>query len=910
MTASEMSLVPYFRRYIRRVLPLELFSDGELSQALTACHPSHEPDAAMLFSLAQDFYADVELGLFEWAESQHPRAPEGGASVQGHFFHGGEFIPKEVMAEATPKEKAKILGEEKPEEPSHAEPKPERKAEPERPVESAGEPGRPDVGGTDSGGTGGPGAAGGRKSRILTAREHLVKAADPALVHESIRKHLNEPQIQGAAKAVEAMDKHGGFLLSDGTGVGKTRQALAVAKTYAERGKKVLIVAPAEVLKQDWKKGTVAGSYANDAKAMGIGVSLNKDQPLKAGEIHLSTYDQLGKLKGHIDSDTTVIFDESHALKNWGSIRAKHGYEISKAAGQVMYATATPADKPLHIAHLFRAKIFGTRKWEETYRELGMRQVEQRTYGGGTVKKWEIDPRVGRAEVYRRMSGLFDRMIEDGLMMRREISLDGVQVHSDRVALPAETKAAVEKVFSDKMRETDGNKAVALMAARMAQEVHKIPHVVNAVQEELKAGRSVVVFAARVNPKEAEEGEDGDQGEAIEGTMKLLREQLEAAGVKDITELHGGATKTPAQKAKAMEAFQSGKAKVILATIESGGTGVNLDDTVGDKPRTTIVITPPFSAVSHVQLAGRTWRLNTKSDAKIRHVFADTAIDDWNAALVARKMKVHGAVVSGEAAKLAAPSDEPEELEIGGEHTSPYHWPPLIRQAEPSSGVTTGAKPAATAAVRISGDTYTHKDRIKAAGGRWDGVSKTWTISADKADTLRKLSGLSFSDKARKETAVPAPSAQAAAPAPSTVSDAHRKSVHAALKSLAANDPDRARERNAVGFNQMDSEFGSQLAEASQLTDRQAIAGAKLLAKYHRQISPEHLAHAKELLASASTEPAKSAEPDKLVVSGNTYAHKERIKAAGGRWDGNRGVWLIPANVKSKLEHLHGLRFS
>lgn len=37
-------------------------------------------------------------------------APKGGATVAGKQFRGGEFIPKEVMAQATPQEKAKLTG--------------------------------------------------------------------------------------------------------------------------------------------------------------------------------------------------------------------------------------------------------------------------------------------------------------------------------------------------------------------------------------------------------------------------------------------------------------------------------------------------------------------------------------------------------------------------------------------------------------------------------------------------------------------------------------------------------------------------------------------------------------------------------------------------------------------------------
>lgn len=32
----------------------------------------------------------------------------------------------------------------------------------------------------------------------------------------------------------------------------------------------------------------------------------------------------------------------------------------------------------------------------------------------------------------------------------------------------------------------------------------------------------------------------------------------------------------------------------------------------------------------------------------------------------------------------------------------------------------------------------------------------------------------------------------------------------------------------------------------------------------------------------------------KVTLTGDTYAHREWIKANGGRWDKNRGTWTVP----------------
>lgn len=695
-------------------------------------------------------------------------------------------------------------------------------------------------------------------------------------------------------------------LVNHNTGAGKTRQILAVAQRYAAQGKKVLVITKAEVIKPDWKKGTVSGSFANDSATMGVGVELAKgDAPLAGGKVHLSTYDRLAALKDKVDKDTVIVWDESHSLKNFGSARAKHGYEMSKAAGPVLYATATPADKPLHIAHLFRAKVFGSGKWEETYRELGMRQVDVHT-PQGTIQKWEVDPKVGHAESYRRMAGLFDRMVADGLMLKREVSMEGVDIGIERLELPPESHAAmaaIEREMNKKAGEYPPGllRAATLMHQRRQQETYKIPATVDAVKKELSEGRNVVVFASRVNESTVtgetmsglasdNPGAPLDTGISSEGTMPLLKQALAEAGISDVLELHGGVT--PKKRLQAMNDFQAGKGRVIIATVESGGTGINLDDTAGDKPRTLLMMTAPFSAVDNVQAAGRVHRLKTKSASRIRYLFGDTEVDDWNAGLIAKKMQTLGAAVQGEVGRLDPSSldvSADEEAERIGKKQSaqePYQWSkPLTR----SSGATAGGS------TTVHGDTFKHKEAIKAAGGRWDKDKGTWNVPAAVKERLRSL-GLTFGDeKAAVDPAgrkvvggqIVAPPGAAATPTepimveplipPTAPMTAERKvAIHAAVRSLHGNNTDGARERNSVGFNQHDTTFGRQLAEQPELTDQQARAAATMLAKYHRQIDPTTMARIKkeEAPATAATPQRAALQTRKVsTVKGDRHVH-------------------------------------
>jgi len=543
------------------------------------------------------------------------------------------------------------------------------KRQPARTVPAGAEPSaEPGVAGVRdvAGGVGGrgagrlPGPAG--IGTVLTVRPNLTARVDASGIAPRVSQHLTDAQQQGVAKALAAMDRpkpDGGFLLSDGTGVGKTRQELAVAQTYADRGAPVLIVTKAEVLKAP--DGVIRGSFRDDAAAMGVeitswlGPNRPRDPVLTPGRIHVTNYSQIHQVAQAITPETVLILDESHAAKNLDATR--QGAVIMGAverAKSVLFASATPYDKPYHIEYLARTGILEGMSAQEAYRKMGLRLQR---IPGSTQQRWVIAPHIGAEEAYRRLSGVFERLTAAGQTIKREIGMDGVDVRFRTIPLPAEahrTMALIEQAGLPKR--------MVRIHQRLQQEPYKIAESVRIAEAELGEGRQVVLFIQRVNMSEVGVWRRGPGGErfreiihASEGTAASLKAALEERGVRDIAEMHGGADMTGGE---AMERFQSGRAKVLIATIESGGTGINLDDRVGNAPRTMIVVTAPFSAVPAVQAAGRIWRLTTKSNPRIYWLFGDTNIDRVNASILGTKMKTLKAVVSGDVSVL----DVPEEI--------------------------------------------------------------------------------------------------------------------------------------------------------------------------------------------------------------------------------------------------------
>jgi len=82
-----------------------------------------------------------------------------------------------------------------------------------------------------------------------------------------------------------------------------------------------------------------------------------------------------------------------------------------------------------------------------------------------------------------------------------------------------------------------------------------------------------------------------------------------------------------------------------------------------------------------------------------------------------------------------------------------------------------------------------------------------------------------------------APRAESTPTAP-TLPAAQVAAVHANLRALAGV-CDGAQEQDGQGFNGLDSAFGKSLARQARLSDRQALAARKMLAKYKGQLGPE-----------------------------------------------------------------------
>ena len=507
---------------------------------------------------------------------------------------------------------------------------------------------------------------------LARAEETAVKPPNFELIPPEHREILGEHQHVAVAKAIEQMEKREGFLLADGTGVGKTHTIFSVAHHFAKKGHPVLIIAPTKTISPRKVEGrwVPTGSYADAAAQLRVryqfAPSAMRDFPLNPANIYVTTYHRLKDLK--VTDQTVVIFDEAHKLKNLEKSNvAPEGKKLGDTAHSVMFATATPGDTADQFLWAERVGILEGKTAAEQMHDLGMIVTEKTVYDdkGRARKKFYWRP-LSEGKTNRRIQELFERLTAKGAVLKREIDMSALSVEVREVPLPEEGHM-VMRLIEEKFPGGGLKAAVKLGHQRRQQEPYKLEETQRIIREELAQDRNVVVFAARINKSDVKKKIYGPDGEVVdeelvwtsEGTIKQLRAWLADQGIP-YSEIHGEADET---SDVAIERFQGNEAKVVVATVEKGGEGINLDDRTGERARTMVIMTAPFSSVEMFQAAGRIHRYTTVSPSKIIMLRSDNKVDKWNFDINASKMAQLGARVSGQVELL-----RPDLLyEFGGE---------------------------------------------------------------------------------------------------------------------------------------------------------------------------------------------------------------------------------------------------
>jgi len=513
------------------------------------------------------------------------------------------------------------------------------------------------------------------KDQITDIIPPQTKADDK--VDDGLKPQMFKAQIDGANTAIASMDKNGVLLNGDGAGVGKTRQIIAVAKYYADKGKPVVIISENAAIGKPWESGKqpmLGGSMAKDSEAMGVNLTLlTDDKKVQPGGIYVSTYNRIQD--ADVPSGAIVIFDESQNLVNTfgrtsgGDVQEERQWEAKfrpmlKKAGAVAYYSATPADKPHQLAYLY--KVLGFNSPEDFLSEMMNNGaiIKTKKYGKQEVKYYDVPAgRTQRARLYNWVNGLMVRAGQEGRFVKREISYEGTDVQFHDVKGTDEGRNEYAKEFNKVLDDLNDAEMMEyrLLAPNSyilyAAELSKIGEAVGIVKKQLAQGRKSIIFVSRINPMEIRGRRQQMAGEfgapevigEIPSPVPMLEEALKKEGISFVG-LHSKA-KTTSQKAQ--KAF-SEDADVLIASLESGGTGINLDDTIGDNPRTEVFLFSPYRGISTIQGMGRIWRASTiqNDNNPNRYVFvtaSDISPDLNRSSVLAKKLQLMNAAIGGTA---------------------------------------------------------------------------------------------------------------------------------------------------------------------------------------------------------------------------------------------------------------------
>jgi len=448
----------------------------------------------------------------------------------------------------------------------------------------------------------------------VEGQDLLFQAAEP----------LDGNQKKGISLALDSLKRGESFLLADGTGFGKTRQIIAIAAMKQKQsGKPSLIVTQS--------KQIINGNFRPQAQAINVDLST----------IEIGTYDGLRSGKIGKKEYGVALFDEAHNLKNLHAGKTIAANKV-KTDGKV-FATATPMDSPT-AASYFLSEISGISQ-EEVRRRLGYHIETKYNQRGEPYQIAVLNEDNTWITVIDHIVDMRNEAVGRGNMIRREIPFNGtmedktVQLASDfrqqQNDIYAYWQKRIKRARSKRAKMNLGGQRTGELSRYT--EAMKIAPVFEAAIEDLQAGRKIIIVAEGVKSTEIKALQ-----ETVPGFLGDFAKGLEKMGY-DYAKIYG-----PGNKSAEVARFQNDEVQIALMTPKSGGAGIDLDDSIGNNPRTMYIVTTNYSGDIFDQILGRVSRRNTKSPARLVFVKADAISDKKRSNIIDRKVRTLQAIQRGE----------------------------------------------------------------------------------------------------------------------------------------------------------------------------------------------------------------------------------------------------------------------
>lgn len=464
-------------------------------------------------------------------------------------------------------------------------------------------------------------------SAELRGRREAIEAAmcKRPRVPRSLRATLRGYQREGFVWMSRLGRAGLGGVLADDMGLGKTVQTLAVLLERRKLGP-ALVVCPTSVV-ANWC--AEAQRFAPSLHVVDVG-ALPRSQreaalrTLGPGTLAIMSYGLLSRLEGEALEVSTVVFDEAHALKNASSARAQAAASI--VADVRFGLTGTPIENHLgELWSVMESCVPGLLGDEDVFRRTTARAIAE---GDGRAASHL------RAHVRPFLLRRTKDMVLTELPERSETLVVVQPSQRERAWYEAQRQLAQERLSASD--EVKGRSRIKILAEigrlrraavepRLVDETAprgaKLDLVVDRARELVAAGHQVLVFTQFL------------------GVLEMLGALLHAKGVRTL-ELQGS---TPGpDRARRIEAFQSGEADVFLMSLKAGGVGVNL--TAADY---VIHVDPWWNPAVEDQATGRAHRMGQTRPVTVYRYCTDGSIEPKILALHREKRELALDVLGG-----------------------------------------------------------------------------------------------------------------------------------------------------------------------------------------------------------------------------------------------------------------------
>lgn len=418
------------------------------------------------------------------------------------------------------------------------------------------------------------------------------------------------------------------MILADVRGLGKTIESLAAAKILWERYKwQVIVICPANKI-EDWR-----------AEAKLVGVPINAYSWAKQPTEEMVQF-----------HDYILIADEAHYAQG-NSQRTKRFLELSECAEMVWCLTGTPMKnaRPSNIFNLLRAINHPLGKNRKVYEERFCgASMQKRPFGKPKVscgacrgsgksrgkvchcrmvRFWDVSGATHTDQLKLEIAPWVLRRTKEQCLDLPPLTriLEDVEITAEanatyeRIIAEAKTRyqaklstGEIVSWLSEGQRTGQGEAMSILMGIRRAASVAKVPSVIELVEDILEQGDKAIVFTMF--------------RESASLVAKHFNVRPFIAGESDQS---------------IIQRFQTGPDKVFSGTMQSGGTGLNLQS-----GSYVIALDRPYTPGDIDQAEGRADRLGQKKSVTslwIRGFEIDHTIDD----LLLKKEQIIAAVLEG-----------------------------------------------------------------------------------------------------------------------------------------------------------------------------------------------------------------------------------------------------------------------